>query len=142
MADAACHRIQCWWNVGHAEGACKLRGFVDTVMYLRTVITQPAMRTSLNVGFLIGCAFMLSMQMLTLSVLSAGNLAEIGAGGSPNSAVKATAAFSVLLFLGLAAFTAVLIAFRNALLPGVAPEQDTGPYNDDTIDVNQGGSVL
>ncbi len=96
----------------------------------------------MNVGFLIGCAFMLSMQMLTLSVLSAGNLAEIGGAGSPKSAVKATAAFSVLLFFGLSAFTAVLIAFRNALLPAAVPQDSDAANFSDTIDVSQGGSVL
>ncbi len=72
---------------------------VDTIQQVCCVSLQPGMRTALNIGFMIGCSFMLSMQMLTLAVLSVGNLAKFGLGSAP-SAVKAVSAFSVLLFIG------------------------------------------
>lgn len=59
---------------------------------------QPALRSALNTGFLIGVTFLLSMQMLVLAVLSAGGVSTKGS--SPTPAERAVAAFSVLLFLG------------------------------------------
>lgn len=62
-------------------------------------LPQPAMRSALNIGFMIAVSFFLSMQLLVLAVLSVGNLALFGDGSAPSSE-KAVAAFSVILFLG------------------------------------------
>lgn len=106
--------------------------------------TQPALRSPLNIGFLIGGSFMLSMQLLTLSVLSGGKLASFGVKNTP--AEQAVAAFSVILFIAFVrpppsalspsvscaaavhqgAFTALLVAVRTSLLADSGEPQFTG----------------
>lgn len=81
-----------------------------------TLVFQRA-RTQFNYGVLVGVAGVLSMQMLTLAVLSGGNVATLDLLESPSSE-KSVVAFSVFLFLDYGILAILLVLFRGELAGG------------------------
>jgi len=86
------------------------------------LLKNPAYRSEMTVGCMLGACFYTSMQMLTVAVLSANNV------GNPfesrPAAETAVAVFAVFLFILYAALSAMLAMFGSSLVQrdGLIPE--------------------
>lgn len=76
---------------------------------------QPAHRSALSIGFLIGVSFMFCQLLLIVCVVSGANLAQMPE--EPHSSTKAVTGFASLLLLAEISFTVFVTMFRDTLLP-------------------------